>query len=212
MEFSLLMFVTRVMRGHAAGEIDIQMKSYCQFSLRELLLVVLFAGLGLGSLRTGGLVASITVFLAIVLTMCLAIVAFVGRERPQAFAIGCLIPVIVYAATVRAAGQSELDPYEAKLPTSRLLLPIFRVMAKQSWANTMTGEVVPDYNPATDPDPVGVGGPFGGSLMALSESPDRPTFMLIGHILIAMMLGYAGAKLAVAVHRKQRESDGQEPS
>ena len=81
------MLVTPVMCGRAAGEIDIRMKSHSQLSLRELLLVVLFVGLGLASLRAGGLVASITVFLAIILTMCMAIVAFVGRQRLQAFAI-----------------------------------------------------------------------------------------------------------------------------
>ena len=181
------------------------MKSIPQFSLRELLFVVLFAGLGLASLRAGGVVASCTVFLAIVVTMCLAIIAFVGRNTTQAFAIGFLIPVIAYGVAILAVGKSELDPYEGKLPTSKLLLPAFRVMAKQTWTNVLTGEVVPDYDPATDPNRVGAGGGgFAGSPMGLLESPDRPTFMSLGHILIATMFGYAGAKFAVIVHRKQR--------
>ncbi len=181
------------------------MKSQLQVSLRELLFVVLFAGLGLASLRAGGFVASCTVFLAIVVTMCLAIVAFVGRYTTQAFAIGFLIPVITYGVAVLAVGKSELDPYEGKLPTSRLLLPIFQAMAKQTWTNAWTGEVVPDYDPATDPNRAGAGGGgFGGSPVALSESPDRPTFMSLGHILFAMMFGYTGAKFAVIVYRKQR--------
>ena len=178
------------------------MKSHSQISLRDLLYVLLFAGLGLSSLRAGGLLASTTVFLAILLTMCFAIVAFVGRDSLRAFGIGFLIPVIAYAATVVTIGKSELDPYEGKLPTSRLLLPMFRVMAKQTWTNVLTGEVVPDYDPATDSS--AGGGGFGGSPIGSSESPDRPTFMSLGHVLIAMMLGYAGAKFAVAVHRGQR--------
>jgi hypothetical protein len=182
------------------------MSSQPQVSLREILFVVLFAAIGLASLRAGGVVASCTVFLAIVVTMCMAIVAFVGRYTTQAFAIGFLIPVIAYGAAVLAAGKSELDPYEGKLPTSRLLLPLFQVMAKQTWTNLLTGQVVPDYDPTTDPDRAGpVGGGFGGSPMGVSESPDRPTFMSLGHVLVAMMFGYTGAKFAVIVHRKQRK-------
>ena len=181
------------------------MKSEAQVSLRELLFVVLFAGLGLASLRADGVVSSFTIFLAIVVTMCLAIVAFVGRHTNQAFAIGYLIPVIAYGAVVLAVGKSELDPYDGKLPTSRLLLPMFRVMVKQTWTDVLTGQVVPDYDPATDPNRAGAGGGgFGGSPMGLSESPDRPTFMSLGHILIAMIFGYSGAKFAVIVHRKQQ--------
>ncbi|MEO8498921.1 MAG: hypothetical protein ABI614_27985, partial [Planctomycetota bacterium] len=149
--------------------------------------------------------ASCTVFLATVVTMCLAIVAFVGRYTTQAFAIGFLIPVIAYGIAILAVGKSELDPYEGRLPTSKLLLPVFRVMTKQTWTNVLTAEVVPDYDPATDPNRGGAGGGgFGGSPMALSEFPDRPTFMSLGHILIAMIFGYAGAKFAVIVHCEQR--------
>ncbi len=183
------------------------MNSHSQFSLRELLFVVLFAGLGLASLRAGGVLGSITVFLAIVLTICLAIMAFVGRGQLQAFAIGYLIPVVAYAAIVLAVGKSELDPYEGKLPTSQLLKPMFRAIAKQTWINVMTGEVVPDYDPASVPNRMsGGGGGFSGSQMGLSEYPDRPTFMSLGHMIIAIMFGYAGGKFGVAVHRRPQES------
>jgi hypothetical protein len=182
------------------------MKSRLQFSLCELLLIVVFSGLVLASLSIGGLVASITVFLTIVFAMRMAIVAFVGRGAPQAFAIGFLIPVISYAAVLQAIGDSELDPYEGRLPTSMLLMPVFQVMAKQTWTNTMTGEPVPDYDPADDLDAVGVAGPFGGSAVALSESPERAIFMVVGHVLFAAILGYAGAKFAVGVNGRQPES------
>jgi len=180
-----------------------------QISLRELLFALLFAGLGLSSLRAGGLLASATFLLAILLTMGFAIVAFVGRDRLQAFGIGFVIPVIAYAATVLAIGKSELDPYEGKLPTSRLLQPMFRLMAKQTWTNAFTGEVIPDYDPATDSNMGGGGGGFGGSPIGLTESLDRPTFMSLGHVLFAMMLGYTGAKFAVAVHRSQHRPNAE---
>lgn len=182
------------------------MKPHLQLSLRELLFVVLFAAVGLASLRAGGVVGSIVVMLAIVVTMCFAIVAFVGRRSIQAIAIGFLTPVIAYAAIFLAVGKSELDPYEGKLPTSKLLRPMFELMVKRTWTNENTGQVVPDYDPATDPNrPAVGGGGFFGSPMMMSESPDRPTFMSLGHLLIAMMFGYAGSKFAVAVHHRQRE-------
>lgn len=68
------------------------MNSYLQFTLQELLFVVAFAGLGLASLATGGIVGAIVVSLAMVVIMCLAIFAFVGRGLKRAFAIGFLIP------------------------------------------------------------------------------------------------------------------------
>lgn len=182
------------------------MKSHFQFSMRELLSVVLFAGLGLASLRVGGVVGSIVVLLAMVVTMCFGIVAFVGRHSMQAFAMGFVIPVVAYSAMVLAVGKSELDPYEGKLPTSRLLLPMFRSMVTLTWTNTLTGQLVPGYDPTTDPNLAGTGGAgYAGSSMRASESLDRPTFMSLGHLLFALMFGYAGAKFAVAVHRKQRE-------
>ncbi|HUY91094.1 MAG TPA: hypothetical protein VMV10_20315 [Pirellulales bacterium] len=175
------------------------MNSHLQVSLRELLFLVLFAAIGLASLRAGGVVASIVVMLAIVATMCFAILAFVGRHSIQAFAIGFLLPVIVYVAAILVVGKSELDPYAGKLPTSRLLRPMFRLMVKPTWTDMSTGQVVPDYDPDTDP------GGYGAAPMAFSESLDRRTFMSLGHVLFAMMFGYAGAKFAVAVHREQQE-------
>lgn len=87
------------------------MNTFSRFSLRELLFVVLFAGLGLASLRAGGLLASATLMLAITMYI-----------------------------------------------------------------------------------------------------PDRQTFMSLGHVLIAMMFGYAGAKFAVGVHRWQRTCEPERDS
>lgn len=187
------------------------MKAASQLSLRELLAIVLFAGLGLASLRAGGVFASIVNFGAMVLTVCFAIIAFVGREQLRVFAIGFLIPVVAYAGIVLTVGKSELDPYEGKLATSQLLRPLFRMIAKPIWTNTLTGEVVPDYNPAKDPNRGGGGmggggmGGLAGSPMGYSESPDRSTFMSLAHVLVAMMFGYAGGRFAVAVHCRQRD-------
>ena len=183
------------------------MRAHSQISLRQVLFLVLFVGLGLAALRAGGVIAWITTSVAILMTMCFGIIAFVARDTLRAFAIGFLVPVVVYAATVMAIGPLEFDPYEAKLPTSRLLLPLFQAMSKQTWTDISTGKVVPDYDPANDPARANAGGTAFGSSISLAESPDRATFMTVGHILIAMLLGYAGAHFAVFVHRHQDAQD-----
>ena len=38
----------------------------------------------------------------------------------------------------------------------------------------------------------------------LLESPDRATFMSLGHILLALMFGYAGAVFSVLFYGKRR--------
>jgi hypothetical protein len=181
------------------------MKSHRQITIRELMLLVLFAGLGIAGLSTGGVLASTTIGIAIILTTGFAIVAFVGRDQLRSLAIGFLVPVVGYAATVLSVGSSELDPYEGKLPTSKLLQPAFQFIVRTEYVNFMTGEPVPNYNPATDPTR-GAGGGFGGTAVGLKETPDRATFMSLAHVLLAMLFGYAGAKFAVWVHCRQSKS------
>lgn len=178
------------------------MKGLPQISLRELLAMVLFAGLGLASLRTGGLIASITTIVAIVFLMCTAILAVVGRGQGRIFATGFLIPVVIYGGIVFAAGDKELDPYNGRLPTSRILQTLWPVLATQTWTDLRTGQVVPNYNPAVH----GPMGGMGGMARAMSlETPDRPTFMSLGHILWATIFGYGGARFALAVYRQQQK-------
>lgn len=181
------------------------MKSRLQFTLRELLIVIAFAALGLAALTTGGIVLAATVSLAVVVTMCLAIIAFVGRASRQAFAIGFLIPVVTYAAIVLAVGKSELDPNFALLPTSKLLRLIYSAIAKQTWIDGFTGKVIVGYDPtkvSSLPNGFGYTSPT-----RLVESLEHGAFMTIGHLLIAMTLGYAGAKFAVLVHRRESKDN-----
>lgn len=46
-------------------------------------------------------------------------------------------------------------------------------------------------------------GIFGGSSMSICEHPDRPTFMCLAHMLLAIMLGWTGGKFAIFVYRTQ---------
>jgi hypothetical protein len=148
-------------------------------------------------------------------TMAWAIIAFTGIDRLRVFAIGFLVPVIAYAITVWAVGPKEMDPYQGKLPTSRLLGHLFPVLGKQMWVDNTTGKELPDYDPSRDggggfgAGGLGVGGFAVGGVASVGyvESPDRQTFMSVGHVLIAMLLGYGGARFAVAVHRSRRRQE-----
>jgi hypothetical protein len=180
--------------------------------MRELLFVVLTVGLGLASLRAGGMLASAALCIAITVLLAIAIIAFVGRDQLKCFATGFLIPVIAYAGLHIAAGNAELDPYEGKLPTTRVLQPMFEVVVTRSWVDLNTGKALPNYNPAAFPDRH-QGSPMlpaGMSPVTVSESPDRTTFMTLGHVLMAMLLGYVGGKFAVVIQRHQKNSESKD--
>ena len=146
------------------------------------------------------------VFVGFILVMGLAIIAFVGRDQPKVFAIGFLLPLLVYAATVLAAGSNELDPYDGRLPTTIALRYAHQALVTTTWTDSATGKVVPDYAPAKDPNWGSGGGAFGGPSMMIHEHPDRPTFMSLAHFILAMMMGGIGGKFAVFVYRTQNAS------
>jgi hypothetical protein len=174
-----------------------------QISIRELMILILFAAVGLGGLLTGGLLASAVIGVSAFLTTSIAIVAFVGHREIRVKAIGFLIPVIAYELTVLSLGASEFAPYTGRLPTTKFLQPVHRLMVRTAWIDMTTGKVVPDYNPATDPsrNAGGAGGLGGmGGMMTVLETPDRAAFMSLAHVLLGKMFGYIGAKFAVYVH------------
>jgi hypothetical protein len=180
------------------------MNKFPQLTMRELLLSVVFIGLGCAALAAGGIMAAIFLGGALIATTAFAIVAFVGRDALRAAAIGFLVPVIVYAASIYAGGSSELDPY-GNLPTTKLIRPAFHLIVREEWIDAMTGKPVPDYDPATDTGSRILGGypSFAGAPVALKETPDRTTFMSVAHALLAMVLGYAGSRFAIYVHGRQ---------
>lgn len=176
-----------------------------QWSLRELLVLVLFVGLAFTSLPlAGGIVWSVTVMLSFFLCTGMAIVCFVGRHELRAFAIGFVIPVVAYACLVLTLGQSELDPYSGRLVTSQALRPVFDAVVTTKWVDTWTGKEVPSDDPRVAAQQAGGGG-MSGAGVGLSESLNRPTFMGFGHLLFALAFGYVGGKFAVAVYRRQHD-------
>ena len=170
-------------------------------------MIVALVALGIASLRTGATLASLTQFVGFTIIMAYAILAFVAVDQPRAFATGFTVPVLIYGLIVFACGSDELDPYEGRLPTTtHVLRYAHQTLVTTTWTNLATGKVDPDYDPSQYPAGGYGGGGFvaGGPVMILDESPDRPTFMSVGHLLIALMLGWIGGKFAVFTHRNQR--------
>ena len=181
------------------------MSKYPQLTLRELMLGVLLIGLGCAGLLAGGMMATIFLGAMLIVTIGFAIVAFVGRDEPRAAAIGFLVPVIGYAASIVAVGSSAMDPY-GNLPTTQLIQPAFHAIVRVEWINVMTGEPLPDYDPKTAKVESGSFGgmpTFGGAPVGAKETPDRTTFMSVAHTFLAMLFGYVGMKFAAYVYRRQ---------
>ena len=187
------------------------MPRYPQTSVRELITVFSFAGLGIAGLCAGNILAAIFMSVAFLALSALVIVAFVRRDLWQSFSIGFVIPVFVYSSVVMIAGDAEFDPYEGKLPSTKLVRPLFELVVKRQYTNLLTGEVIPDYDPTQPPSAPGLGvggvggfgGGFGGGGAGLLETPDRATFMSLAHVIIAMLLGYVGAKFGTCIHQPQ---------
>jgi hypothetical protein len=180
-------------------------------SLRELFAIVLFFAMGLAALKTGGVLAGLILIVAGLLSMAMAIVAFVGIGAPKAYAVGFILPVTIYAVCVAIGGQNELDPYDAKLPTAHMLRYAHQKLVTKAYIDPVTGKVIPDFDPAAQARSstitggmMGMSG-FGPGIIgpSLLETPDRPTFMLLAHTLLALILGWLGAKFAMRVYRLQ---------
>lgn len=176
-----------------------------RYSLKELLWIALVVGLGLAGLRVGGIAASILVFTAIAFLMAITIIALIDRGQGQAIAIGFLVPALTYTGTVLVCGKGELDPYEGRLPTSLALQPLFAAFVEHTWFDLLTGKELAENDPAVKQhlSGGGGGGGFAGRPVGASESPDRTTFMSLGHCLFAMLFGYVGAKFGGLVFRRR---------
>jgi hypothetical protein len=177
--------------------------------VRELMLGILIIGLGCAGLLAGGVMAAVFLGGAMIVAMGFAIVALVGRDELRAAAIGFLVPVVGYAASIYAVGSSEMDPY-GNLPTTKLIQPAFHAIVRVEWINVMTGEPMPDYDPTkASSDPGSIGGlpTFAGATVGAKETPERTTFMSVAHTFLAMVFGYVGMKFAGYVYRRQGRPD-----
>lgn len=181
-----------------------------QISLRELLLLVAFFAIGCAALKTAGNVwwTVLSAFTLLVF-MGFATVAAVDRGPRQSFALGFVICTAIYgvllgsqpAVGAVAPSNRELDPYTGKMPTTKLLLPVFQAMMSVKWVDSKTGEEIPNY----DPSQASV--VSSGSFVSYSEAPHRQDFMAIGHLLWCVLFGYAGGHVARVVYLRRVSRD-----
>jgi len=183
-----------------------------QFSLRAVLIVVALIALAIVSLQFASpgwqtAVSGVT----FVVFWAAAIAAIVDRGPRQVFAIGIVVSMAIYGLVLFALPREgapnwqvhpEFNPDTGRLPTTRLLAPIYHAIVEVSWYNMTTGRKV------AGPGPWAVGNTPPAANVTLSESPDRNTFMSIGHLWWAIVLGLFGGWFGRFVHlRRTREQD-----
>ncbi|HEV7278839.1 MAG TPA: hypothetical protein VGN57_01395 [Pirellulaceae bacterium] len=192
-----------------------------RFTLGELLLVALAAGLGMAAMRAGGLAAAGYLFGVIVLTAIVLVTALVGRGTLQAFAIGFLVGVSVYGGVLYWYGEAELDPELGELLTTRAAEPVYDAVREVYYVDVYSGREA-DVVEAGAAAKRGlsrlgywkknVGGPFASTLVAKVGNvywspqvrPERRDFMQVVHLLAALTLGYVAGKFGAALYRRRK--------
>jgi hypothetical protein len=191
-----------------------KLPSGLQFSLLELLALILIAGLGAAAMKSGGVLLALLLQSAIWSFGAAAVVAIFARKSWQAFAIGSLIGFAVYVGPVLYVGESELDPHEKTLPLTQPLLAVFAAMGAEAFVYEPTGEkfnaFTTDVTPSTDytvnMSPQNFYTLSDGRVVAFREDPPRLEFMLAAHSLLAIACGYAFGKIAAVVYRRRTEA------
>jgi hypothetical protein len=187
-------------------------------TLRGLFVLVAILAVCCAALKFAGVWASVFFGIALLIVVGIAIVAFVDRGSRQAYAIGFTLAAFSYAATVLVThtgfGGGELSPYSCSLPTTKVLAPAFRLIVHQTWIDSGTGKEVPNYVPPKSGGSILTGG--GGSLagvggfMNLHEFPDQRTFMAVGHVLWALVVGCIGGYFGRLTYAR-RQMNGASP-
>jgi hypothetical protein len=196
-----------------------------RMSLRGMLILVALFAIAITSLVYANdfWVSIVTGIVMLIFTAAL-IVAFVDRGFRQAFAIGFVLTVCAYAVLVLSGINSpgvgnsqlrnaELDPWEGRLPTTRVLRVIHGVVERGGYFDPATGMPVPNYKPNTTSGGMGGfggGGMFGGP--TYREIPPREKFMPIGHCWWTLLLGSIGGLFAMHLYRRRMHNEEKLPA
>ena len=187
-----------------------------RISLREFLLLITAVVIACAALKLANEYWLITVSLATLLVfIAAAIVAIVDRGSRQVFAIGFIVAGVVYGGFLSGFG-----PKDERLPTTRLLSPVYGLVAV-TWYWDLAAKRSISESELPPGAKIhyggGGGGGFGGAVLppppttgfAYSEQlPYHEHFMTIGHCLWALLLGYAGGHFARWVyHRRLRQQN-----
>jgi len=180
-------------------------QGFWRFSLAELLIAIGFVAISCAALKYAGEVWATCLSVGVILLfMGAAVTAVVDRGPLQARAIGLTLFMGIYGVLFWSCPthanyeqSTELDPYTGRLPTSKLLKPLFETLVSRNYLDGSGKKVGP-------PTPgIGFGG-IGG--ISMSESPDRGQFMAIGHLLCALLLGYLGSRVALWAYARRHRS------
>jgi hypothetical protein len=182
-------------------------------SLRELLLLVALAALAIASIRYATTTWRTAVYtITMVVFMAGAVVAVIDRGPRQAFAIGMVLTMIIYAISVRNGVYGErginreLDPDDGRLPTTRISSYFYRPVITYRWFNGDTGGELVNYDPQNPPT-----GLRSKVFRRDIKSPSTEDFMQIAHSWWALLLGYLGGQFARFVYVR-RTSDPLPPA
>ena len=157
-------------------------------------------------MRVGGLLAVFTLISVALIVIGLLIVALIDRTNRQAFAIGFLVPIQSYGGIHSSTGRDELDPFDDfALPMTRSFQPLYRAFVTSTWIDFNTGQELPDYDPTADPSRHSGGGGMmsPNGMVTTRETPDHATFTLLSHSLIAVLIGFVGARFGVYIRKSQ---------
>jgi hypothetical protein len=191
-----------------------------RFSLGELLLVALAAGIGMAALRSGGLLASAYLFAAIVLIVLMIVAALVGRGAGRAFAVGFLVGVAVYGGVLYWYGDGEFDPELGRLLTTRGARPVYVAVREVYYIDVFTRREADAVEAAAAAERglsqlgywnKSVSGPIASTLVAKVGNvywdpevrPARREFMQVFHLLAALTLGYVAGKFGAGLVRRR---------
>jgi hypothetical protein len=172
-------------------------------SLRELLLLIALAALAIASIRyatTTWRTVVYTITMAVLMTG--AVTAVIDRGPRQAFAIGMVLTMAIYAILVRngvsgTRGENrELDPSDGRLPTTRAASYFYRPTTTHRWFDERGNELA-NFD-ESKPRP-GVR----RATRRTNISPSADLFMQIVHSWWALLLGYIGGWFAWIVYHRR---------
>ena len=168
-----------------------------KFTTRKLLAAVGFTALAIGSLRAGGLLAWLTIALISFAVVAMAITLCVATRAKRAFSIGFLIPFVVYGSLHYFSNHDESNIHDSKLPTTQMLKMLHDAIGTREYYDRDSGERLPSFDPDA---PRSV-----GRRVSWHDIPEKRPFAILGHLLMATLLGVAGGFFALLI---RENSDG----
>jgi hypothetical protein len=191
-----------------------------RLSLRELLALVALVALAIVSLKYASSAWQIGLTsIVLIVFVGAAILAFVDRKSSQAFAIGMVLTMTIYASLIAwgrlSSSNSSNREYttSGRLPTTRILRMLHEGFARQYWVDPQTGDEIPGFAPNQDAPSVERRRASSRQTPATiaarrAEAPSTDAFLRIGHCWWSLLLGYAGGRFARFVYlRRTREQN-----